>query len=87
MGRPTEYHVIDQRYDQQRNEYCTVGVETMYAIRTTDSNLLVNRMWKMKNRKNNNKQTVLWTVYHTILAVELAIIIAIELTELLQNIA
>ena len=41
----------------------------------------------MKNRKNNNKQTVLWTVYHTILAVELAIIIAIELTELLQNIA
>ena len=41
----------------------------------------------MKNRKHNNKQTVLWTVYHTILAVELAIIIAIELTELLQNIA
>jgi hypothetical protein len=30
---------------------------------------------------------VLWTVYHTILAVELAIIIAIELIELLQNIA
>ena len=46
MGRPIEYHVIDQRYDQQRNEYSTVGVETMYAIRTTDSNLLVNRMWK-----------------------------------------
>ena len=30
-----------------------------------------------------NKQTVLWTVYHTVLAVELAIIILIEGIELL----
>lgn len=37
--------------------------------------------------KKQQKLGVLWTVYHTILAVELAIIIAIELTELLQNIA
>ncbi len=29
-----------------------------------------------------NKQTVLWTVYHTVLAVELAIIILIEGIEL-----
>jgi len=37
----------------------------------------------MKNKQQ--KQTVLWTVYHTILAVELAIIIGIELIELLGN--
>jgi hypothetical protein len=37
--------------------------------------------------KKQQKLSVLWTVYHTILAVELAIIIAIELIELLQNIA
>lgn len=36
--------------------------------------------------KKSEKQTVLWTVYHTILAVELAIIIAIEGYELLTKI-
>ena len=37
------------------------------------------------SRTKQQKQTVLWTVYHTILAVELAIIIGIELIELLGN--
>jgi hypothetical protein len=35
-------------------------------------------------RKRKQKQTVLWTVYHTILAVELLIIIIIEGIELLR---
>tara|TARA_Y100000401_G_C8248025_1_gene186620 strand:+ start:538 stop:729 length:192 start_codon:yes stop_codon:yes gene_type:complete len=34
------------------------------------------------NKKKQQKQTVLWTIYHTILAVELAIIILIESLEL-----
>jgi hypothetical protein len=33
--------------------------------------------------KKKDKQSVLWTVYHTVLAVELAIIILIEGIELL----
>ena len=32
---------------------------------------------------DGKKQSVLWTVYHTILAVELAMIVVIELAELL----
>ena len=32
---------------------------------------------------DGKKQSVLWTVYHTVLAIELAIIILIELAELL----
>ena len=40
---------------------------------------------KRKRRKRRKpKQTVLWTVYHTILAVELLIIIIIEGIELLR---
>jgi len=35
--------------------------------------------------KKKEKQTVLWTIYHTVLAVELAIIIAIELYEQIQR--
>ena len=35
-----------------------------------------------KDEKKQQKQTVLWTVYHTVLAVELAIIILIEGVEL-----
>lgn len=40
-----------------------------------------------RTMKKKEKQTVLWTIYHTILAVELAIIIAIEGYELIQNLA
>lgn len=38
----------------------------------------------MKEYKSidGNKQSVLWTIYHTVLAVELAIIIVIEAVEL-----
>ena len=36
-------------------------------------------------KSKQQKQTVLWTIYHTILAVELAIIIAIEFVELLNT--
>lgn len=36
-------------------------------------------------KSKQQKQTVLWTIYHTILAVELAIIIAIEFVELLKT--
>jgi hypothetical protein len=35
--------------------------------------------------KRTEKQTVLWTVYHTILAVELAMIVLIEGYELLMR--
>ncbi len=35
-------------------------------------------------KKKQQKQSVLWTVYHTILAVELLIIIIIEGVELLR---
>tara|TARA_X000001388_G_C2149661_1_gene91897 strand:+ start:91 stop:210 length:120 start_codon:yes stop_codon:yes gene_type:complete len=35
--------------------------------------------------KKKEKQTVLWTIYHTVLAVELAIIIVIELYEQIQR--
>ena len=38
---------------------------------------------RKKRRKRKVKQSVLWTVYHTILAVELLIIIIIEGIELL----
>jgi len=36
-------------------------------------------------KSKQQKQTVIWTIYHTILAVELAIIIAIEFTELIKT--
>lgn len=39
---------------------------------------------RKKRRKRKLKQSVLWTVYHTILAVELLIIIIIEGIELLR---
>ena len=43
-------------------------------------------MKKIKSKKyksiDGKKQSVLWTVYHTVLAVELAIIIVIEALEL-----
>ncbi|BAQ94148.1 hypothetical protein HOQ51_gp09 [uncultured phage_MedDCM-OCT-S35-C6] len=39
---------------------------------------------RRKRKKRKQKQTVLWTVYHTILAVELLIIIIIEGIELLR---
>jgi hypothetical protein len=39
---------------------------------------------RKKRRKRKPKQSVLWTVYHTILAVELLIIIIIEGVELLR---
>jgi hypothetical protein len=32
---------------------------------------------------NNQKQTVLWTVYHTILAILMAMVVAIEFVELM----
>ena len=38
---------------------------------------------RKKRRKRKVKQSVLWTVYHTILAMELLIIIIIEGIELL----
>jgi hypothetical protein len=34
-------------------------------------------------KKKKEKQTILWTVYHTILAVELGMIVIIETIELL----
>jgi|TARA_R110000782_G_scaffold188378_1_gene278422 hypothetical protein len=41
--------------------------------------------FKKKTRKTKQqKQTVLWTVYHTVLAVELLILIIIEGIELLR---
>ena len=39
---------------------------------------------RRRRRQRKPKQTVLWTVYHTILAVELLIIIIIEGIELLR---
>lgn len=39
---------------------------------------------RKRRRKIKQKQSVLWTVYHTILAVELLIIIIIEGVELLR---
>ncbi len=39
---------------------------------------------RRRKRKRTPKQTVLWTVYHTVLAVELLIIIIIEGIELLR---
>ena len=32
---------------------------------------------------DGKKQSVLWTIYHTVLAVEIAILVAIEFAELL----
>jgi hypothetical protein len=37
---------------------------------------------KKRKQKSKTKQSVLWTVYHTILAIELLIIIIIEGVEL-----
>ena len=53
----------------------------------TDSSLFDGTNYpKIKNRrKTKKKQSVLWTVYHTILAVELLIIIIIEGIELLNK--
>jgi len=39
---------------------------------------------RRKRKKRTPKQSVLWTVYHTVLAVELLIIIIIEGIELLR---
>jgi len=39
---------------------------------------------KKKRRTKQQKQTVLWTVYHTVLAFELLILIIIEGIELLR---
>jgi len=39
---------------------------------------------KRRRRRKAVKQTVLWTVYHTILALELLVIIIIEGIELLR---
>jgi len=39
---------------------------------------------KKKKHTSTKKLSVLWTIYHTILAVELFIIIIIETIELLQ---
>ncbi|AXN54090.1 hypothetical protein P109_gp25 [Pelagibacter phage HTVC109P] len=38
-----------------------------------------------KRKRKQEKQTVLWTVYHTILAVELGMIVIIEAIELLRG--
>ena len=38
------------------------------------------------HNKKQQKQTVLWTVYHTILAVELAMIVVIEFIELMRGV-
>ncbi len=38
------------------------------------------------NNKKQQKQTVLWTVYHTILAVELGMIVVIEFIELMRGV-
>jgi hypothetical protein len=51
----------------------------------TDSSLFdgVNyKPLKKRKQKKKEKQSVLWTVYHTILAIELLIIIIIEGVEL-----
>jgi len=37
-------------------------------------------------KKKKEKQTVLWTVYHSILVIELAIIIIIQYTALMKGI-
>jgi hypothetical protein len=39
---------------------------------------------KKKRRERKTKQSVLWTVYHTVLALELLVIIIIEGIELLK---
>tara|TARA_R110001606_G_scaffold141947_1_gene281234 strand:+ start:367 stop:564 length:198 start_codon:yes stop_codon:yes gene_type:complete len=57
------------------------------VTRMTDSSLFDGTNYpkiKKKRRKTKTKQSVLWTVYHTILAVELLIIIIIEGVELLR---
>jgi hypothetical protein len=50
----------------------------------TDSSIFDGIDKPKRRRKRKPKQTVLWTVYHTILAVELLIIIIIEGIELLR---
>ena len=40
---------------------------------------------KRRRRKKVEKQSVLWTVYHTVLAVELALVVLIELVELIHT--
>ena len=44
----------------------------------------VDKPKRKRRRKTKQKQSVLWTVHHTILAVELLIIIIIEGVELLR---
>lgn len=39
----------------------------------------------MKKKRTNGNRNVLWHVYHTILAIELALVVAIELVELLHH--
>jgi len=38
-----------------------------------------------KNKKKPVKQTVLWTIYHSILAIELGMIVVIEFIELMMT--
>jgi len=35
--------------------------------------------------RKNNKNGIVWHIYHTILAIELALVVAIEFTELMMN--
>ena len=50
----------------------------------TDSSIFDNIDKPRRRKRRKPKHTVLWTVYHTILAVELLIIIIIEGIELLR---
>jgi hypothetical protein len=40
---------------------------------------------KRSKNKKPEKQTVLWTVYHSILAIELGMIVVIEFIELMKD--
>ena len=42
-------------------------------------------MKKKYKSLDGQKQSVLWTVYHTVLAVELALVVLIELVELIHT--
>tara|TARA_R100000734_G_C3210336_1_gene25737 strand:- start:277 stop:459 length:183 start_codon:yes stop_codon:yes gene_type:complete len=44
------------------------------------------KLCQCNNNKKQQKQTVLWTVYHTILAVELGMIVVIEFIELMRGV-
>ena len=50
----------------------------------TDSSIFdhIDKPKRRRRRKKPQKQTVLWTIYHTILALELLVIIIIEGIEL-----